>query len=187
MYTLAQNVKWSMPNEMKKNPLRLGGFLTICTFIACIGKICGDGGLKDLQVDSNVYDESTVNLKLAGKQFHRALRGITIAYECLTQLWLAAFFDWYQLQLSKGCVEVEIPETFWQQLKNTYEALQSDTQTRRRIACDLDKSISQHLKPLFGKFNEWGCSVSPTLKYWCMFLEAAGVLLLNNRAERDGL
>lgn len=100
---------------------------------------------------------------------------------------VSSIFDWYQLQLSKGCVEVEIPEIFWQQLKNTYEALQSDTQTRRRKAYDLDKSISQHLKPLFGKFNEWGCSVSLTLKYWCMFPEAAEVLLLNNRAERDGL
>ena len=66
LYAVAQKVKWSMPNEMKEKILRLG-FLTICTFIACIGKICGDGGLKDLLVDSNVYAESTVNLMLAGK------------------------------------------------------------------------------------------------------------------------
>ena len=110
LYAIAQQVKWSMPNEMKENILRLGGFHTVCTFIACIGKIWGDGGLKDLLVDSNVYAESTVNLMLAGKQFHRAVPGITIAYECLTQLWLAAFFDWHQQQLSKDVLK-------WKSLK----------------------------------------------------------------------
>ena len=97
---------------MKENILRSGDFHTTCTFIVCIGKILGVVGLKDLLADSNVYTESTVNLTLAGKYFHRAFRGITIAYECLTQLWLAAFFDWYQLQISKGCVETEIQQHF---------------------------------------------------------------------------
>ena len=60
------------------------------------------------------------------------------------QLWLAAFFDWYQPQITKGCVEVEIPESFWQQLKDTYAALQSDLQTRQRTAHDLNKSVSHH-------------------------------------------
>ena len=60
-------------------------------------------------------------------------------------------------------------------------------QTRLRSVHDLDKSISQHLAQLFGKLNEWGCSVLPTFKYWCMFFEAAEVLLLNSHAERDGL
>ena len=46
----------------------------------------GGGGLKALQVNSNVYTESTVNLMLAGNHFHRAVRGITVAYECLTLL-----------------------------------------------------------------------------------------------------
>lgn len=91
LYAIAQQVKRSMPNEMKANILRLGGFHTVFTFIACIDKIWGAWGLDDLLVESNVCAESTVNLMLAGKQFHRAVRGITIAYECVTQLWLAAF------------------------------------------------------------------------------------------------
>ena len=87
LYAIA-HVKWSLPKELNESILRIGGFHTVCTFIACISKLCG---LKDLLVDSNVSAESTMNLMLAGKQFHRAVRGITIAYECLTQLWLASF------------------------------------------------------------------------------------------------
>ena len=188
LYAIAQQGKWSLPQELNENILRLGGFHTVCTFIACTGKLWGDGGLKDLLVDSNVYAESTVNLMLAGKQFHRAVRGITVAYECLTQLWLAAFFDWYLTELSGKRIEVEIPETFWEQLRTTHEALQSnDAQAGRTSEDALCKSINHYLLPLFEKFNEWGCSASPTFKYWSMFLEAAKILLLNNRAERDGL
>ena len=62
LYNIALQIKWSMPNEMKKNILRSGDFHTACTSIACIGKILGDVGLKDLLVDSNVYTESTVNV-----------------------------------------------------------------------------------------------------------------------------
>ena len=115
LYNIALQVKWSMPNEMKENILGSGDFHTACTFIACI---LGDVGLKDLLVDSNVYTESTVNLMWTGKHFHWAVRGITIVYECLTQLWLAALFDWYQLQILKGRVEMEITGRSWQQLKN---------------------------------------------------------------------
>ena len=89
LYNIALHVKWSMPNE--ENIFRSGDFHTACTFITCIG-ILGDVGLNDLLVDSNVYAESTVNLMWAGKHFHRAVRGVTIAYECLTQIWLAALF-----------------------------------------------------------------------------------------------
>ena len=39
---------------------------------------------------------STADLILAGKQFHRAVRGLTLLYEALSQLLLSAFFDWYK-------------------------------------------------------------------------------------------
>ena len=50
--------------------VRIGGFHTLSCFIAAIGKLWGDGGLRDLFVDSNVYASTTADLMLAGKQFH---------------------------------------------------------------------------------------------------------------------
>jgi hypothetical protein len=42
-----------------------------------IGKLWGDGGLADLLVDSGVYAACTVEQMLSGKQFNRAVRGLT--------------------------------------------------------------------------------------------------------------
>jgi hypothetical protein len=45
-------------------------------FIASIGKLWGDCGLKDILVDSSVYAAGTVDQMMCGKQFNRAVRGI---------------------------------------------------------------------------------------------------------------
>ena len=72
--------------------VRIGGFHTLSCFIAAIGKLWGDGGLRDLLVDSDVYAGSTADLMLAGKQFHRAVRGLTLLCEALSQLLLSVIW-----------------------------------------------------------------------------------------------
>ena len=47
--------------------LRLGGFHTICIFIAVIGKRFGDAGLRDLIVESNLRGETSADRMLQGK------------------------------------------------------------------------------------------------------------------------
>ena len=67
LYAVAQQVKWSQPDEFGMHIVRLGGFHALCCFISAIEKLWGDRGLKDLLVDSDVYAGSTVDLMLAGK------------------------------------------------------------------------------------------------------------------------
>jgi hypothetical protein len=45
-------------------------------------------------VDSGVYASCTVDQILSGKQFNRAVRGLTLVYEALISLWFVAFFKW---------------------------------------------------------------------------------------------
>jgi hypothetical protein len=63
-------------------------------FVASIGKLWDDGGLKDLLIESRVYAAGTVEQMMTGKQFNRAARALTLAYEALSSLWLSAFFEW---------------------------------------------------------------------------------------------
>ena len=80
--------------EFGSHIVRLGGFHAVCCFISAIGKLWGDGGLKDLLADSGVYAEGSVDLMLAGKQFHRAIMGIPLAYEAFNHLLLCSFLKW---------------------------------------------------------------------------------------------
>jgi hypothetical protein len=44
-------------------------------FLSSIGKLWADGGLRDLLVDSGVYDENTAELMLVGKEFNKDVWG----------------------------------------------------------------------------------------------------------------
>ncbi|VDI38276.1 Hypothetical predicted protein [Mytilus galloprovincialis] len=101
-----------MPETFRNHIIRLGGFHTLSCFIAAIGKLWGDGGLKDLLVDSSVYASGTVDQMLNGKEFNRAVRALTLAFEALYVSLLSAFFKW--------CVDKDViksfPITFWSSL-----------------------------------------------------------------------
>jgi hypothetical protein len=54
---------------------------------------------------------------LSGKQFNRAVQGLTLTYEAVMSLWLASFFDWC------GTTErlTDIPDLFWDALLRCIE------------------------------------------------------------------
>ena len=91
LYVIAQQVKWALPDEIGGNVLRTGGFHTLSCFFACVGKFWGDARLVDFLVDSGVYAASPADQVLVGKQFNRALRGLTLAYQTLIAMTLAVF------------------------------------------------------------------------------------------------
>jgi hypothetical protein len=84
LYAIAKQVEWAIPETFRNHTVRLGGFHTLSCYIAAIGKLWGDGGLKDLLVDSSVYAAGTVDQMLNGKEFNRATRAFV----------LSAFFIW---------------------------------------------------------------------------------------------
>jgi hypothetical protein len=44
---------------------------TVSCFLSSIGKLCADGGLRELLVDSGVYAGNTAELMLVGKEFSK--------------------------------------------------------------------------------------------------------------------
>ena len=66
--------------------MRLGGMQLNMTFIATIGKLCGDGGLWGLLTGIGIYAEATARQMLKGKQYDRGVRGIRLVTEALSHL-----------------------------------------------------------------------------------------------------
>ena len=79
---------------MNRHILRLGGFHSLSCFLSSIGKVCADGGLRELLVDSGVYAGNTAELMLVGKEFSKDVRGFTLVFEALPILFIAAFIHW---------------------------------------------------------------------------------------------
>ena len=91
LYAIAKQVEWAIPETFRNHTVRLGGFHTLSCYIAAIGKLWGDGGLKYLLVDSSVYAIGTVDQMLNGKEFNRATRAFVLAYEALRVMVVCLF------------------------------------------------------------------------------------------------
>ena len=87
-------------------------------FKACSGKLWSDGGLSDLIVESGIYVSCTVEHMLSAKQFNRAVRVLTLAYEALISLWLSTFFDWCDTNNNL----TNIPQDLWKSLVQCYDS-----------------------------------------------------------------
>ena len=95
IYSKAQEILWSKPERLGgRITMRIGGMHLTMTFLASLGKIYGDGGLKALLTESDVYADATANMMLQGKQFARGLRGIKLVYEALFRVLLDSLHDW---------------------------------------------------------------------------------------------
>ncbi|XP_014680008.1 PREDICTED: uncharacterized protein LOC106819957 [Priapulus caudatus] len=91
IYSKAQQILWSRPEPLVgKVTMRLGGMHLIMAFLASIGKIFGDGGLTNILTSSDVYAAATVNQMLQGKQYARGIRGVRLAHEALSQMFLTS-------------------------------------------------------------------------------------------------
>ncbi|CAC5358418.1 unnamed protein product [Mytilus coruscus] len=182
LYSIAKQVAWTMPETFRNHIIRLGGFHTLSCFIAAIGKLWGDGGLKDLLVDSSVYASGTVDQMLNGKEFNRAVRALTLAFEALYVSLLSAFFKW--------CVEKDViksfPISFWSSLSYIASNFNSNQEVLSSIHSAM-ADIERHMLPLLKDFRQWGCNVSPTFKFWDKFLTTVEIMLQNIRSEREGL
>ncbi|CAG2236181.1 unnamed protein product [Mytilus edulis] len=113
LYAVAQQVKWSLKDKFADHIIRLGGFHALSCFIAAVGKLWSEAGLKDLLVDSGVYAGTTAEQMLSGKQFNRAVRGLTLVYEALMHVLLSQFFQCSDLEDRLA----DVPKHLWSRMK----------------------------------------------------------------------
>ncbi|CAG2211718.1 unnamed protein product [Mytilus edulis] len=152
IYAIAQQVKWSKPDIFNRHILRLGGFHSLSCFLASIGKLWADGGLRDLLVDSGVYAGNTAELMLNGKEFNRAVRGFTLVFEALQVLFISSFIHW-----CRTCDYFDqIPSAFWNVLLEFHTSICDQTDQASDIKTRLENLFKDHLRRNYriGKFDK---------------------------------
>lgn len=76
--------------------LRMGGFHAICIFLRVIGKIFGDAGLADLEVETGLLGENSMQQVSKAKHYNNAMRIHLYVAEAITRIKLDTF-EWLQL------------------------------------------------------------------------------------------
>ena len=74
--------------------LRMGGFHATCIFLGVIGKRFGDGGLKNLIVESGLLGDDQASQMLKGKDYNNGIRVHLYIAEAITRMEYEAFENW---------------------------------------------------------------------------------------------
>ena len=99
IYSKAQQILWGDPGPLQnKITMHIGNMHLIMTYISCIGKLFGDGGLLLALTESGVYAECSARQMVQGKHLDRGVRGIKIAHEAFYRLLITSASEWYSEQ-----------------------------------------------------------------------------------------
>lgn len=182
IYSKAQQILWSKPEPLvDKVTMRLGGMHLIMAFLASIGKIFGDGGLHNILVSSDVYASGTATQMLQGKQYARGIRGIRLAHEALTHLFLTEAEEF----ATRNSLPWLTDETK-KKLHALGESFKSKDANSCADACkEVEDAIPQSVLDTIAMFRKKGRERSATFAYWESFLEAGDLLLKLQRADRE--
>lgn len=91
IYCKAKEILWQCTDEFSDTLLRLGGFHTLLTFMAVIGKRYEDSELEDLLIESGLYGSNTVQRIVDGKAYSKGIHAMKQVMEALSRVRLSAF------------------------------------------------------------------------------------------------
>ena len=115
---------------------------------------------------------------LDGRQFHRAVRGLTLVYEAMIHILVTNCLKWLE------GISAELDGLIKQLYAVQRSFTESNVSAEKVISLTLE--VEQKLLPHLQNFIEHGSQKSPTFKFWIKFLKAVQIMLANIRAEREG-
>ena len=161
----AQHLLWSRPEPLVgKVTMRLGAMHQIMAFLARIAKTFGDCGIQNILASSDVYAAATVNQMLQGKRYARAIRGVRLAHQALSQMFLTSA-ETVVIKNSLSWLTNEIKHLVLEQSFGSKYATACAT-----VCQKAEDAIPQSVLDTITRFQKEGRQHSETFAYWDSFL-----------------
>ncbi|GBL96155.1 hypothetical protein AVEN_118711-1 [Araneus ventricosus] len=172
LYCEAQQIRWSNNEYEERIILRLGEFHTLMSFLAIIGKRFRDAELEDIFIESGLVAQNSLNGVMNGHHYNRSIRAHKIMAEALESLRWQSFIE----QTDKTTVDI---------VNTTSEELYLSYKNKTFLNILEQENIDSVLKT-YSNYVKQHCLESPTFKFWTSYLEMVEIMLLFQRATREG-
>ncbi|KAJ8961940.1 hypothetical protein NQ314_005872 [Rhamnusium bicolor] len=181
IYSKAREILWNNPPELAgRVTLQLGGIYLTMAFIANIGYIFGDGGLTSILVKADIFAENSCRLMLKGKQYSRAIRGLTLAADAISRLLYDILANWYEENKRETFINDDVKH-----LMNSIISMMRKSKIDENNFKNIITKIEDY-DQITTEFINSGCTSTVTFKYWYFFLETIDLLWRMLHAETDG-
>ncbi|KAK3728046.1 hypothetical protein QZH41_015787, partial [Actinostola sp. cb2023] len=148
--------------------------------MSILGKRFGDGGLKDILIESQIVAEGSINGVIDGKQYNRSVRAHKYVYEALMRLAWGEFMKWLENSDPELLIAVKL-------LLEKVSAMASDL---KQEAFDdlLQSPLLTQVMTMWSEFLEKLRHSNGELSaFWMTYVDAVeGIVLGLLRASREG-
>ena len=182
LYSRAKELIWANPETYKNTIVLLGDLHILFNFLKVIGQHFENSGLADVWVESNVLAQNSTETVMNGKAYYRAIRGHTLAYEALSQIWWTKFTKWLEInqEMIKGNV-LQLSSKVAEVFKNRCDHDDICGAVTGLVEALEDEALQDQVKRFDQQFSS-----NPNYTYWTNYLKMVEVLLDFIRANRDG-
>ena len=81
-------------------------------FLGVVGKRFGDGGYRDLRIQSEVIGEGSVERTLSGKMYNRPVRAVKLTYEALSRILLRKFLKIWKEKIKQFLMNFKMRSSY---------------------------------------------------------------------------
>jgi len=74
MAKTANNIIWNSPETFSGVTVNLGGFHTMCTYMAALGRMMAGSGFEELLIEARLCTSGSMTQSMNGKHFNRVMR-----------------------------------------------------------------------------------------------------------------
>ena len=174
IYAKAQKIIWEDDTEdwKKRLVVRLGGFHTKMSYLACIGIRYKDAGLADLIIESGLVASGSVKGVMNGHHYNRAFRTHKIVSEAMQRLRFQQFLD-------------SLSEEDSQAIFNLITRLQAAYPSSEYCKI-VEGSEFMKMMTMYDEFISAESLLNSNFAFWSSYIEMVELLLLFTRATREG-
>ena len=182
LYAKASEIVWK-ENCFKHIILRMGTFHTICNALSILGKRFGDGGLKDILIESQLIAEGSVNGVIDGKHYNRAVRAHKCIYEAMMRLAWSEFIQWLENKDDKDEEEIASVKVFLERVK-----MMTNDLCQHSFDSLLKSQSMVKVMEIWGKFlNHLRYDNGDLSAFWMSYLDFMETIVLGLlRGTREG-
>ena len=181
LYSRGKELIWANYEKYQKVVLVMGHLHILFNFLKAIGQHMENAGLADVWVESGVFAQNSTDTMLEAKQYYRAVRGHTLAYEALSRIYWHYFTTWLRVNGREQDFKSEVE-------KIAQASSQRDSNSDGAVEAVNNLVSTLKLNQVLAMMDEFDHTLEHAANFtlWRSYMRMVETLLDFIRANREG-
>ena len=181
LYSKAKELVWANQEKYQDVVLLMGHLHILFNFLRAIGQHMENTGLVDIWVESGAFAEGSTDAMMESKAYYRAVRGHTLTYEALWQIYWTLFSSWLNETGKNPSLSTKVVGVIEEFSTRT----QDNDDVQRLVSEVMEVLDEENIIKMTEEFDKEFADI-PNFVLWRTYMKMVETMLEFIRANRDG-